>query len=60
VSGKLSKNSSSVARWVKDHSYKEVQVDEYRTTTWSKYRSLKDNLDREAIREYWEERAQSD
>lgn len=33
---------------------------EYRTTAWSKYRSLKDNLDREAIREYWEERAQND
>ncbi len=58
--GKLSKNSSSVGRWMKYHSRKEVQEDEYRSATWSKYRSLKDNLDREAIKEYWEERAQSD
>jgi hypothetical protein len=58
--GKLSKNSSSFGRWMKDHSRKEVQEDEYRSSTWSKYRSLKDNLDREAIKEYWEERAQSD
>lgn len=57
--GKISKNSSSVGRWLKDHSHKEVQADEYRSSTWSKHRSLKDNLDREAIKEYWEERAQS-
>lgn len=31
--------------------------DEYRTATWSKHRSLKDNLDHEAIKQYWEERA---
>lgn len=56
--GKLSKNSSSVGRWMKDHSRKEVQEDKYRSSAWSKYRSLKDNLDHEAIKEYWEERVQ--